>query len=172
MHFQLYDQGYDIWMGNNRGTKYSNVSEKFPDDDDSFERWDFSYAELGIYDNPAFMDLIMQQTGAPKVTYIGYSMGTSQMFYGLTQLEQTYYGKYMEKFIAIAPCVYVEPVTYEEYQNGYGKWRELGVNVIGGPNWHKHAKAICDNMDKKNCHDAHMRHFWEPEPLKTREWYY
>ena len=94
------------------------------------------------------------------------------MFYGLTQLEQTYYGKYMEKFIAIAPCVYVEPVTYEEYQNGYGKWRELGINVIGGPNWHKHAKAICENMDKKNCHDAHMRHLWEPEPLKTREWYY
>ena len=60
MHFQLYDQGYDIWMGNNRGTKYSNVSDKYPVNDDSFDRWNFSWAELGLYDDPAFMDLIME----------------------------------------------------------------------------------------------------------------
>ena len=60
MQLQLYDQGYDIWMGNNRGTKYSNDSDLFPINDDSFERWNFSWAELGLYDDPAFMDLIME----------------------------------------------------------------------------------------------------------------
>ena len=77
LSLQLYDQGYDIWMGNNRGTKYSNDSDKYPVNDDSFDRWNFSWAELGLYDDPAFMDLIMEQTGQPKVNYIGYSMGTT-----------------------------------------------------------------------------------------------
>lgn len=99
-------------MGNNRGTKYSNDSDFFPIQDESFDRWNFSWAELGLYDDPAFMDLIMEKTGAAKVNYLGYSMGTTQMFYGLTHLEEVYYGRYMNKFVAIAPCVYFEPWTY------------------------------------------------------------
>jgi len=64
MHLQLYDEGYDIWMGNNRGTKYSNESDKFPDkNDDSFEKWDFSWAELGLYDDRALMVKIKELTG-------------------------------------------------------------------------------------------------------------
>ena len=77
MHLQLFDQGYDIWMGNNRGTKYSNVSEKYPEQNEDFDRWDFSWAELGLYDIPAFMDKIIEVSDQPKVNYIGYSMGTT-----------------------------------------------------------------------------------------------
>ena len=69
-----------MWIGNNRGTKYSNVSDKYPVNDDSFDRWDWSWAELGLYDDPAFINLILEETGAEKVNYIGYSMGTTQMF--------------------------------------------------------------------------------------------
>ena len=61
MHLQLYDEGYDIWMGNNRGTKYSDVSDKYPDkNDDGLERWDWSWAELGLYDDPAMISLIVE----------------------------------------------------------------------------------------------------------------
>lgn len=37
MPVQLVSQGYDVWMGSNRGTKYSNVNPTFPEaefDDD------------------------------------------------------------------------------------------------------------------------------------------
>ena len=65
-------------MGNNRGTKYSDVSDKYPDkNDDGLERWDWSWAELGLYDDPAMISLIQEQTKQPKVNYIGYSMGTT-----------------------------------------------------------------------------------------------
>ena len=99
-------------------------------------------------------------------------MGTSQMFYGLTQIEDSYYSQYLNKFVAIAPCVYLETISYDDYVNGYGEYRKLGINVIGGPNWHTHVKDICANMAESWCNSAKGHYHSEPEPLKTREWYY
>ena len=174
MHLQLYDEGYDIWMGNNRGTKYSNVSDEFPDkNDDSFERWDFSWAELGLYDDSAMIRKIQEETQQSKVNYIGYSMGTTQMFYGLTQREEDFYAENLNKFIALAPCVYFEHTEYDQYVNGYGEYRKLGINVIYGPNWEQHTKDICANMSEDWCHSAKATGWKpEPQPLKSREWYY
>ena len=68
----LVDRGYDVWLGNNRGTRYSNLNEK--DGQWTLEdRWDFSWAEMGAYDNPAIVNKILRVTGQEKVTLIGYS---------------------------------------------------------------------------------------------------
>jgi len=173
MHLQLFDRGYDIWMGNNRGTKYSNFNPNFPDDqEESFERWDFSWGELGRYDIPAFMDKIIEVSGKPKINYIGYSMGTTQMFYGLTQIEDTYYAQHMNKFVALAPCIYFEPYTFMHYEFGYGAFRELGIPVIGGPKWKTDNKdLICNHLSPHWC-DWVTNFDGEPQPVKSREWYY
>ena len=42
---QIYDKGYDIWLGNVRGAKNSHFNENFSENDESFDRWDFSWAE-------------------------------------------------------------------------------------------------------------------------------
>jgi len=49
---RLVDEGYDVWLGNNRGVLYSNVHDR--DGEWSLEeRWDFSWADMGVFDMPA-----------------------------------------------------------------------------------------------------------------------
>ena len=35
--------------------------------------WDFSFAEMGALDQPAFFDKVLEVTGHKKLTYMGYS---------------------------------------------------------------------------------------------------
>ena len=53
----LADQGYDVWMGNNRGTEYS-YGHRDGLTIDSEEYWAWSFAEMGIYDVPANIDYV------------------------------------------------------------------------------------------------------------------
>jgi len=46
---ELVDNGYDVWLPNNRSTRYSSIN----DNDSNLEeqdRWNFSWAEMGRYD--------------------------------------------------------------------------------------------------------------------------
>ena len=58
----LADQGYDIWMGNNRGTEYSRGNTKGLTIDMK-EFWAWSYAEMGLYDDTANIKFIKDKTG-------------------------------------------------------------------------------------------------------------
>ena len=44
--------------------------------------------ELAQYDLKAEIDKIIEVTGEPKITYIGYAQGTFLMFYGLAKFEE------------------------------------------------------------------------------------
>jgi len=74
MHLQLAEAGYDVWIGNNRGTEYSQVHDKYTVDDKEF--WAWSWAEMGIYDDVANIKTIKEHSGAEKVFYLGWSQGT------------------------------------------------------------------------------------------------
>lgn len=73
--FQLIRAGYDVWLGNQRGTKYSLDHTSLSKKDKAY--WQFSYTEMGKYDAPAQVDYVRSQTGQKKVTYIGHSQGTT-----------------------------------------------------------------------------------------------
>lgn len=108
MPLQLVDAGFDVWMGNNRGTKYSAENTQYTDKT-SEEYWNWSWGEMGTIDAPAFIDRIIQITSQPQVTYIGYDQGNTQIFYGLTQ-DKTLASK-INKVIALAPCVFYNSKT-------------------------------------------------------------
>jgi gastric triacylglycerol lipase len=76
--FIVANQGYDVWLGNSRGNKYSrNHTTLNPNTNATF--WNFSWQEMAEFDLPATVDFILEQTGEQKLAYIGHSQGTTIM---------------------------------------------------------------------------------------------
>lgn len=74
----LVEEGYDVWIGNNRGNRYSQKHVKLDVEDEDF--WKFTVDEVALKDNPACIDYILNATGHSKIAYIGHSMGTVTLF--------------------------------------------------------------------------------------------
>jgi len=92
---------FDVYISNSRGNKYCKEHEKY--DNKSFEFWQFSFHEMGLYDIPAVIAHINSTNkSGEKIIYFGHSQGTSLMFSGLTQ-KYEYYKKNIKLFVALAP---------------------------------------------------------------------
>ncbi|XP_063832088.1 lipase 1-like [Ostrinia nubilalis] len=104
----LANQGYDVWAGNNRGNKYSKRHVTLDPDADKKSFWNYSQHELGVYDLPAMIDLVLNQTGQTGLQAIGHSQGNS-IFYILTA-EKPEYNDKIKLMIALAPICYLHHV--------------------------------------------------------------
>ena len=107
--FVLADKGYDVWISNSRGNKYSRSHVSL--NPSSKEFWDYSFQEMGKYDIQANIEFILQQTGKSKLTYIGHSQGTTQMFAALSSESSDFINSKVDKFIALAPVVLLRTVS-------------------------------------------------------------
>lgn len=58
--FDLVDKGYDVWLGNVRGNKYSCKHESLSARDTKY--WDFGLDEHALIDLPCTVDYILQET--------------------------------------------------------------------------------------------------------------
>ncbi|KAI8331187.1 Alpha/Beta hydrolase protein [Chlamydoabsidia padenii] len=92
--------GYDVWLGNARGNKYSQTHQKLGANDVNF--WNFSLNELAMYDLPDTVDYILNTTGRKDLTYIGFSQGTALGFSSLSVNREL--NKKINLFIALAPA--------------------------------------------------------------------
>ncbi|KAK0729848.1 alpha/beta-hydrolase [Lasiosphaeris hirsuta] len=99
--FVLVDRGFDVWLGNNRGNKYSKKSIKCSPT--SLEFWNFSIDEFAFYDIPDSIEYILQTTGQPSLSYIGFSQGTAQAFASLAVHPKL--NDQVNVFIALAPAM-------------------------------------------------------------------
>ena len=59
--FILARAGYDVWMGNNRGNRYSNGHLTMNTQD--HEYWDYYQEDMGLKDLPTLIDFILETTG-------------------------------------------------------------------------------------------------------------
>lgn len=103
--FILANMGYDVWLSNSRGNKHSKYHNSF--NPISYEFWQFSFHEMGLYDIPAILNHIKNYNkSGEKVIYIGHSQGTCMLFSALTQKLQ-YFQNNIKLFIALAPVAKV-----------------------------------------------------------------
>ncbi|KAI2802961.1 Alpha/beta-hydrolase lipase region [Blomia tropicalis] len=116
--FVLAACGYDVWLGNYRGTRYSTqhvfLSPKS-------EYWSYSVDELGMYDIPATVEYILSYTGK----------GTSGMFQLLSTRPS--YSALIRPFIALAPVAYVANIQTSILQYAANNLPELNIPFFGIP---------------------------------------
>ncbi|KAL9693308.1 hypothetical protein quinque_012593 [Culex quinquefasciatus] len=72
--YLLSDNGYNVWLANVRGSRYSKEHLRLPVE--SKEYWDFTWHEIGYYDLPAMIDHVLNVTNSEKL----FSQGTIVYF--------------------------------------------------------------------------------------------
>lgn len=139
------------WLGNNRGNKHSrNHSKLKPDTDKAF--WEFSFHEMGNLDLPAIIDYIILKSRVSKVSYIGHSQGTAQLFAGLSEKPQ-YFSSKLNGFVALGPVASLNNLK-SSFLKAMAEFRLdslfslLGINeILPSPDSvHKFTTLICEKI--------------------------
>lgn len=71
--YELYNLGYDVFLGNGRGTASEGKSEHLLLDDEAY--WNYSVNELAMYDFPAFLAKIHALKPKCSLTVVAHSLG-------------------------------------------------------------------------------------------------
>lgn len=103
--FMLADSGFDVWIANTRGTKYSRGHTSLDPGDSAF--WDWSWDELVSYDLPASFQYVHDQTGQ-KLHYVGHSLGT---LIALAAFSQNQLLSMSRSAVLLSPIAYVGQMT-------------------------------------------------------------
>ncbi|CAF2157850.1 BnaA07g03890D [Brassica napus] len=103
--FILADHGFDVWVGNVRGTRYSYGHVTFSETDKEF--WDWSWQDLAMYDL-AEMVQYMYSLANSKIFLVGHSQGTIMSFAALTQPRVA---EMVEAAALLCPISYLDHVT-------------------------------------------------------------
>lgn len=120
--FVAVNEGYDVWLGNSRGNKYSRSHTSLNPNKNKF--WYTDWEDMGLYDQPAIMDYITYRTGNEKMTYVGHSQGTTQMFHGLSE-NMDYFENKINLFVALAPITKIPNTQSNTIQFASSQYRVL-----------------------------------------------
>ncbi|KAK7336058.1 hypothetical protein VNO77_16587 [Canavalia gladiata] len=101
----LADNGFDVWIANTRGTRYSRRHTSLDPSNPAF--WDWSWDELVTYDLPAVFDYVFTQS-RQKIHYVGHSLGT------LIALASFSEGKLVEQ---VKSAALLSPIAYLSHMN-------------------------------------------------------
>jgi lysosomal acid lipase/cholesteryl ester hydrolase len=125
--FSLAMAGFDVWMGNNRGTQFGRTHIKY--NESHAEYWKFSWDQMAKYDVPAQIDYILNLTEQPKLSYVGHSQGTAQLFAALSTnipLQDK-----IDLFVALAPVATLKYQTSNIFKLLANMKSEVLVSMLG-----------------------------------------
>ncbi|XP_051138158.1 triacylglycerol lipase 1 [Andrographis paniculata] len=178
--FVLANRGFDVWVGNVRGTFWSHghvslsVKEK--------EFWDWSWQELALFDLGEMIRYIYSVTNS-KVTVVGHSQGTIMSLAAFTQPDIV---NMVEAAALLCPISYLDHITaklvlrlvkmrLDEIIMALGIHQlnfksELGTNIMDMMcDGHMDCDDMLSSLTGKNCcfNSSRIDHYLEFEPHPT-----
>eukprot|EP00256_Glycine_max_P059659 XP_014628270.1 triacylglycerol lipase 1 isoform X2 [Glycine max] len=103
--FILADHGFDVWVGNVRGTRWSHGHISLLEKKKQF--WDWSWQELALYDVAEMINYINSVTNS-KIFVVGHSQGTIISFAAFTQPEIV---EKVEAAALLSPISYLDHIS-------------------------------------------------------------
>ena len=142
MAIKFLESGFDVWIGNNRGSIYSRFNEHLDSENNEASFYDYSFFEMGKFDLPAMINGILNTvSNHKKLTYVGYQQGNTEMFSALA-LNQGNLLKKVNFFIALAPVVRIDHVENKfivALKNNTNiineSLNDMNINFLYGPSW-------------------------------------
>lgn len=103
------DLGYDCWLLNSRGNRYSRKHLTLDADLNAKAFFNFSYHEISVIDVPEVIDYMLKITNHTQVLYFGHSQGTT-ISYVLCSEKPEYNAK-LKAIFSFAPSAYFRHAT-------------------------------------------------------------
>lgn len=111
--YYFHEQGYDVWLGNNRSFFRAKHETIKGDLYNSEAYWDWSIEELAYYDLPSMLNTVLvHKKKFKKLILMGHLQGGLQSF---MMLKNPYFKPLHEKielFVPIGPAIYPGPMFY------------------------------------------------------------
>ncbi|XP_068898516.1 lipase member J-like [Tenebrio molitor] len=104
--FILADEGYDVWLGNHRGTPNSQEHTKYKSSDPEY--WNFNLDDSSANDLKASLNEVARVTGKKgSIIYVGHSRGSTIAFMFASQFPNDT-KELLQGIVALSPIVYLE----------------------------------------------------------------
>jgi len=99
----LSDAGFDVWMANSRGSRYSSHKSLATT---SSAYWNFDWDDMATFDIPAVVSFVLAQTKVDQLYWVGHSQGCAISFAGFLQSNNI--AKHIAGFAALAPVTWLQ----------------------------------------------------------------
>lgn len=162
---QLAQKGFDVWIGESRGARFSLGHRTINTDTDVGKAayWDYSYPEIGREDFPAMVDKIIAERPAEscaKVTMVAHSAAANAAM--VMASEQNIDAK-VDRIVTLAPCLQINGLEWFFPNNDmtsvemvYGFFEEANINSLFTPAHTTETAGFCEGVYAQLC-NAYLR---------------